>query len=161
MLAQITRFFQRSRSNRTLPADASRRDADAPQHDVTPPTPPDDHDLDTVRSINVTKGTVVAERVVWATGAAKRRGLLGRDSLAASEGMYLVPCQWIHMFGMRFPIDVAFLSSEGRVLAVHHALRPNRLSRPVLRADGVLELAAGVLRATNTRVGDMIELVDP
>ena len=75
--------------------------------------------------------------------------------------MYLVPCQWIHMFGMRFSIDVAFLARDGRVLAVHHGLCPNRLSRPVLRAEGVLELAAGVLRNTRTTVGDRIEFQDP
>ncbi len=117
--------------------------------------------LDIMCSVNVTKGTVIATRVQWATGAAKRRGLLGRDHLHLHEGMYLVPCQWIHMFGMRFPIDVAFLGSDGRVLALHHALPANRLSRLVLRAEGVLELAAGALRASDTEVGDVVELRDP
>jgi hypothetical protein len=121
----------------------------------------DPAELDLVRALNVTQGTVVAERIVWATGAARKHGLLGRDHLDPSEGMYIVPSQWIHMFGMRFPIDVAFLAENGRVLAVHHGLRPNRLSRPVLRAEGVLELAAGALRASRTSVGDVIELVDP
>ena len=116
--------------------------------------------LDIVRSVNVTRGTVIADRVVWATGAAKRRGLLGRSHLDMHEGMYLVPCQWIHMFGMRFPIDVAFLGRDGRVLAVHHALPPNRLSRLVWRAEGVLELAAGALRASRTSTGDVVELQD-
>lgn len=115
---------------------------------------------DIVRPFNVTRGTALAERVVWATGAAKRRGLLGREHLDRSEGMYLVPCQWIHMFGMRFPIDVAFLGRDGRVLALHHGLPPNHLSRLVLRAEGVLELAAGVLAATGTAVGDFVELRD-
>jgi uncharacterized protein len=116
---------------------------------------------DIVRSINVTRGTVVAERVLWATGSAKRHGLLKRKSLDPDEGMYLVPCQWIHMFGMQFPIDVAFLGRDGRVLALHHELQPNRLSRPVLLAEGALELAAGVLRRSGTVVGDVIALEDP
>ena len=115
-----------------------------------------------VRAINVTRDQVVAERVVWAgTSETRRRGLLGRDSLPADEGMYIVPTQWIHMFGMRFPIDVAFLDEDGRVLHIHHSLKPNRLSRPVWRADGALELAAGTLRATKTEVGDVIEFEDP
>lgn len=122
----------------------------------------DDEDaLDIVRSFNVTRGIIVAERVVWATGAAKRRGLLDRDHLDMHEGMYLVPCQWIHMFGMRFRIDVAFLGRDGRVLALHHGLAPNRLSRLVPFAEGVLEIASGVLRATGTCVGDVIDLLDP
>lgn len=119
------------------------------------------HESDILGCINVSKRTVVARRVQWATGAAKRRGLLGRKTLPVDHGMYLVPCQWIHMFGMHFPIDVAFLAGDGRVLAVHQGLRPNRLSRPVLRAEGVLELAAGVLEASKTCVGDQLEWVDP
>ena len=117
--------------------------------------------LDVVRAVNSSRGTVVAERVLWATGSAKRRGLLGRDRLDAGEGMYLVPCRWIHMFGMRFPIDVAFLSGSGRILAVHHDLAPNRLSRLVWFAEGVLEIAAGALHATRTGVGDRIEFLHP
>lgn len=116
-------------------------------------------DDDVMRCLNVTKGTIVCERVVWATGAARKRGLLGRTHLDTKDGMYIVPTQWIHMFGMQFPIDVAFLGRDGRVLAVHHALKPKRLSRIVLGAEGALELAAGVLRATCTTVGDQVELL--
>lgn len=113
-----------------------------------------------MRATNTRTGLVLADRVTWAgTSEERRRGLLGRDELAPSEGIYLVPCQWIHMFGMRFAIDVAFLDSGGRVLAVHHRLSPNRLSRLVWRAEGALEVAAGQLGATHTRVGDVIELV--
>jgi len=75
--------------------------------------------------------------------------------------MYIVPCKWIHMFGMRFPIDVAFLAESGHVLAVHEALRPNRLSRIAWRAEGVLELPAGTLRRTGTRIGDHLQFLDP
>jgi len=113
---------------------------------------------DIFRCTNLTRGTLVCDRVVWATGAARKRGLLGRTHLEPSDGMYIVPTQWIHMFGMRFPIDVAFLSNEGKVLAVHHGLQPNRLSRLVLRAEGALELAAGSLHASHTEVGDTIGL---
>ena len=58
---------------------------------------------------------------------------------------------------MRFPIDVVFLARDGRVLALHHSLKPNRPSKIVLRAQGVLELSAGRLRATDTEVGDIIQ----
>src|SRR5262249_59928278 len=99
----------------------------------------DDHGLSAdgawLRCVNTTRGTVVAERVAWATGEARKHGLLGRDRLDAGEGMYIVPTQWIHTFGMRFAIDVAFLGKEGRVLSVHRGLQPNRLSRLVLRAE--------------------------
>jgi uncharacterized membrane protein (UPF0127 family) len=118
----------------------------------------DDGATDFVRAVNVSKGLTIATKVIWAgTSAARRKGLLGRDSISRDEGMYIVPTQWIHMFGMRFPIDVAFLSEDGKVLHIHRELKPNRLSRPVWRAEGALELAAGVLRESNTEVGDRIE----
>lgn len=119
----------------------------------------DDADNDVSQAVNVTTGCVIAERVQWAgTSESRRRGLLGRSHLDANEGIYLVPTQWIHMFGMRFPIDVAFLDSSGRVISMHHSLKPNRLSRLVWRADGALELTAGKLRSTNTSLGDVIKL---
>jgi uncharacterized membrane protein (UPF0127 family) len=111
------------------------------------------------QALNVTKGVVVACRVEWAgTSEARRRGLLGRDHIESGDGAYIVPTQWIHMFGMRFPIDVAFLDADGRVLHLCHALTPNRLSPIVWRAEGALELAAGTLDSTNTEIGDVIEL---
>ena len=112
---------------------------------------------------NLSKNNVIiASQVAWAgTSAERRRGLLGRDSLAPEEGLYLVPCEWVHTFGMRFPIDIAFLHRDGRVLALHHALKPKRLSKLVFRAEGVLELAAGRLRDTKTCIGDVIILEEP
>ena len=116
-------------------------------------------DEKTLAAVNVSKGEVVlAGRVEWAgTSAERKRGLLGRDRLDTMEGIYIVPCKMIHMFGMKFPIDVAFLDANGVVLRIHHGLKPNRLSRLVFRADGVLEIAAGRLRETGTEVGDTIE----
>ncbi|MGB2805797.1 MAG: DUF192 domain-containing protein [Candidatus Zixiibacteriota bacterium] len=113
----------------------------------------------TLQAVNVSKeGTIVARRVEWAgTSAQRRRGLLGRSGMDPEEGIYIVPCEGIHTFRMKFPIDVAFLGKDGHVLVVHHSLKPNRISRIVLRAQGVLELSAGRLRATDTEVGDIIE----
>ena len=108
---------------------------------------------------NVTRNRLLASRVEWSgTSSTRRRGLLGREGLEPNEGMYIVPTQWIHMFGMRFPVDVVFISAEGRVLHLHHSLQPNRFSRVVWNAEGALELPAGTLRATDTVVGDIVEV---
>jgi uncharacterized membrane protein (UPF0127 family) len=112
-----------------------------------------------VRAVNVTRHQVLADRMDWAgSSAARRKGLLGRDTFERGEGIYLAPCQWVHMFGMKFAIDVAFLAKDGRVLALHHALKPGTISKLVWRADGVLELPVGVLQATGTVVGDVVDL---
>jgi len=106
---------------------------------------------------NSTRGVVLADRLEWAgTSESRKRGLLGRSQFDPGQGIYIAPTQWIHMIGMRFPIDVAFLDGNGRVLALHHGLKPNRFSRIVLRADGALELPAGTLAASGTMVGDTV-----
>ena len=115
----------------------------------------------TYRAVNTSRGgIVIADRVLLAdTSESRRKGLLKRSSLDHGEGLYITPCEWLHTFRMRFNIDVAFLSSTGHVIALHHGLKPNRLSRLVWRAAGALELPEGTLRATNTERGDLVQLV--
>ncbi len=114
------------------------------------------------QAVNVTKDSIVASRVHLAlTSDERRRGLLGRRHFDADEGLYIAPTQWIHMFGMHFPIDVAFLATSGRVLVIHRDIKPNRFSRLVLWAEGALELPRGTLAASETEVGDTIELRVP
>ena len=63
-------------------------------------------------------------------------GLYGRN---AFDGvLLLVPCHDIHTFGMRRPIDVAFVASDGAVLEVHRNVAPNKRLRN-RRAAATLE----------------------
>jgi len=113
-----------------------------------------------LQAVNISKGgTILADDVVWAgTSSERKRGLLGRERMEPGEGMYIVPCKMVHTFRMKFPIDVAFISADGRVTAVHHSLKPNRVSKLSVLAEGALELPAGTLRATDTEVGDTVRL---
>ena len=114
-----------------------------------------------MRALNKTRNVLLAERLEWAgTSETRRKGLLGRTSFQPGEGIYIVPTQWIHMIGMKFPIDVAFLDREGKVLTIHHRLKPNRFSKLVLRADGALELPEGTLAETATTPGDIVVFED-
>ncbi|MBI5246031.1 MAG: DUF192 domain-containing protein [Elusimicrobia bacterium] len=99
------------------------------------------------------------------TSASRGKGLLGRDSLAADEGLYItlsptlsvVPCPTIHTFFMKFPIDVLFLDADLKVERVIEDMRPWRLSAWVPAARGVLELKGGVLKGA-VKIGDAIEM---
>lgn len=55
----------------------------------------------------------------------KAHGLLGTGDDASP--VVLAGCSSIHTFGMRYPIDVAFVSGEGVVLRSCRELWPNRL----------------------------------
>jgi len=114
-----------------------------------------------MKAFNETRNVLIADRLEWAgTSETRKKGLLGRASFERGEGIYIVPTQWIHMIGMKFPIDVAFLDDKGKVLATHHRLKPNRFSKLVLRANGALELPEGTLAETGTAQGDVVVFED-
>lgn len=103
----------------------------------------------------VNDDVVMASAEVAQDGRAKRRGLLGRDGM---EGCFVIErCRWIHTFGMRFPLDVAFIDADGVVLKTMHMSR-NRLGVPVKRANAVIEAEAGAFSRWGLRVGDIVEL---
>ena len=108
------------------------------------------------RVTNVTRDTVLATAAESADNSdSRRKGLLGRDALSAGRGLLIAPCEAIHTFGMRFPIDVVYLARDLRVIKVRHALIPWRISF-CLRAHSVLELPAGTIGATLTVPGDRL-----
>jgi uncharacterized membrane protein (UPF0127 family) len=83
-------------------------------------------------------------------------GLLGRKELGEGRGLWIRPCKSIHTFFMRFPIDVAYVSSEGTVVKTRAGLRPFRLSMGGRGAHSVLELPAGSLERAGLKVGDSL-----
>lgn len=108
---------------------------------------------------NTSTGVVIAERVSGALDSeTRRRGLLGRDGMAAGEALIIVPTNAIHTFFMRFDIDVAFVNRDGRILKLRPALPPWRMS-VALRGFAVVETAAGVFAACATGRGDSLTLV--
>ena len=112
------------------------------------------------RVLNQTKNTVVAEDVTLATSMWSRFwGLMGRRDLPDGHGLLIDPCSSIHMFFMRFPLDVVFLDDEGRVKKVVAGIKPWRAA---LGGGGkkALELAAGAAAKANVETGDELAVVD-
>lgn len=110
-----------------------------------------------LRAENPARGSILGTRIGLADRWWHRlRGLLGRDALEPGEGLILRPCRAVHMAWMRFPLDVAFLSREGRVVASYHGLAPGGRTRWHRAAADALELPAGTLAATGTVDGDTI-----
>ncbi len=69
-----------------------------------------------------------AQSLEMATSASSRlRGMLFKDPDDVTR--LLVPCHDIHTFGMRYPLDVAFISKDGRVLEVHRNVEGRRRLR--------------------------------
>ncbi|MGA3333679.1 MAG: DUF192 domain-containing protein [Terracidiphilus sp.] len=112
-----------------------------------------------LRVLNVTRGTVLATRLEAArTGPARRKGLLGREGLLPGEGLWIVPCESVHTFFMRFPIDLVYLDRKNCIRKVRSAVGPWRASA-CLAAHSILELPAGTVRETRTERWDTVEIV--
>jgi uncharacterized protein len=108
---------------------------------------------------NSVRGTVLASRLEVAdSGPRRSKGLLGRNGLDAGEGLWIVPCESVHTFFMRFAIDLVYLDRKNRVRKVRSAVPPWRLSA-CITAHSVLELPAGTVLSTQTKTGDVLEFL--
>lgn len=88
----------------------------------------------------------------------RRTGLLKHESLSEGTAMVIAPTSAIHTFFMRFAIDVAFVTREGRIVKVCHGLRPWRIAIAP-GAFAVIELPSGTLAGSGTIWGDTLAIV--
>jgi len=114
------------------------------------------HEKPNTAAINVTKGVAIASELEIATSfAARSQGLLGRSGLKPDTGLLIDPCSSIHMWFMRFPIDVIFLDKKNRVVGLRRNVKPWGMAWS-WRGVKTLELPVGVIASTKTQVGDIV-----
>lgn len=75
------------------------------------------------------------------------------------EGLLIRPCNSVHILGMRFPIDVIFLTQDGRVVGLAEKLAPFRASTIYAEAKVVLELPAGGILRAGVEIGDQLNIL--
>ena len=78
-------------------------------------------------------------------------------TLSTGSGLIIDPCSSIHMFFMRFPLDVLYISADHQVVRVQEGIKPWRIGP--LRTPGaryVVELPVGAVRSSRTEVGDRL-----
>lgn len=117
--------------------------------------------MKSIAVVNRTRGTTLGTRISLADRWWLRlRGQIGRPEPRPGEGLMLLECRAVHMHGVRYPLDVAFVDRRGTVVALYAELRPHARTRWHRRAAHAIELPAGTLAATRTREGDVIEWGD-
>jgi len=105
------------------------------------------------------RGQVLAERLRPAhTHWTRLRGLLGTRSLPEGDGLWIRPCRQVHMFGMRYPIDVVFVDDAHRVVGLTSDLQPGRISPKIPGASSVLELPVGTIARTGLALGAQLAI---
>lgn len=109
--------------------------------------------------INLSKQTWLATKVRKADNFLTRLvGLLKRTHLGPEEALWLMPSKGIHTIGMKFPIDVVFLTRDNHVVGLMSGLPPYRISAIHLRGYSVLELPNGTIKKSRTELGDQFEI---
>jgi uncharacterized protein len=112
-----------------------------------------------LQMVNVTRQKKLATSVeVASSGARRSKGLLGRKGLAPGEGLWIVPCEAVHTFGMQFSLDLVYLDRKHRIRKIKKNVPPWRISA-CLTAHSVVELPAGSILDADAQPGDVVELL--
>lgn len=100
-------------------------------------------------------GEVLASLDVASSVLAKSRGLLGKKGYEGA--MLLRGTRSVHTIGMRFAIDVAFLTDDLYVVDVV-TMHPQRIALPRRGGRSVLEAQAGAFERWSLSPGDFLEI---
>lgn len=101
-------------------------------------------------------GRVLADTVIPAFDSKTRRtGLLKHTALDPGTAMVIAPTNAIHTFFMKFPIDVAFVARDGRIVKISHALPAWRMAA-AWGGYAVIEMAAGAFASADVAAGDVV-----
>ena len=114
----------------------------------------------TFARVRTADGTIVCERCeIPESSFGRARGLLGRRGLEPGGGMLIDRAGSVHMFFMRFAIDVVFLARDRTVVGVRHRLTPWRVAG-ARHAVASLELPAGRAAEVGIEKGDSLVFED-
>lgn len=106
---------------------------------------------------NSGRGTTLASNCrIAKTFLTRFKGLMGMKDLERGSGLIIAPCNSIHMFFMKFPIDAVFLDKNNKVVYMVDNLKPWRVSKIVSGARSVLELPIGTIKSSGTQTGDQL-----
>ncbi len=117
------------------------------------------HDATIYRLVSDSGSEIAPHIEVADTLGSRTMGLMFKKGLEPGHGIVLRPCSSIHMFFMRFAIDVVFVDKDGIVKHICHAIKPWRMSRIVFGAKAAIELEPGTMKRAGVEKGRKVELV--
>ncbi len=91
------------------------------------------------------------------TFLSRLKGLMFLKKMDGFDGMLLSPCNSIHTFFMKFPIDVYFLDKNYQVIKIYENLGPWRITPIKIRSHFVLETKVNLLNQ-KIRIGDRVNI---
>jgi len=108
---------------------------------------------------NLTRNTVIATHMDIARSPwGRMKGLLGKRNLPQGQALIITHCQSIHMFFMKFPIDVIFCDRQDKVVGLCVDIKPFGVSPLFFKASYAIELPAGVINTSQTQISDQVKI---
>lgn len=108
---------------------------------------------------NKTKGKVLVQNAGVADTFLKRLlGLIPKETLKPEEGLIFYHAPSIHMFFMKFPIDVLFLNKNMKIVKICRRLMPWKLAN-CFGSSVTIELASGITSQIPSDEGDILEFI--
>lgn len=112
-----------------------------------------------MKAINQENGQVLASQVAGAYTFVKRlRGLLFTKNLPYGDALHIQPCRSVHTFLMNYAIDILYLDKQRKVIGMDERLQPGQTGRKFRQTYSVIELPLGIIKETNTQIGQTIIL---
>lgn len=79
------------------------------------------------------------------------KGLLGTSALEPHTGLLLTNCRAVHMFFMRYALDIVYVDAEFRIVQITADLRPWQVSG-CRNAKHAIELPAGTVHTLDWKL---------
>lgn len=109
--------------------------------------------------MNQTQNKMLVSNLEIANGIVERmKGLIGKEKIESSYGLWIKRCNSIHTFLMNFPIDVIFVDKNLKVKKCLEKIEPNKIVWPIFGASSVIELKSGFLSEHKTQIGDQLHV---
>lgn len=106
---------------------------------------------------NISKQTIVVENLRIAnTFFTRFIGLMGKSYFEKGDGLWIKPCNSVHMFFMKFPLDVIFLDRDNKIIHMEEELQPWKISKLVYGGKSVLEIPSKTIKLSQCELNDRL-----
>ncbi len=85
-------------------------------------------------------------------------GLMFKSQLGKNEGLWLRPCNSVHMCFMRFTLDIVYVDATGKIIKLVRHLRPWWGVSLCWGAHSTIELAAGTIERLGLQCGQYVKM---
>lgn len=95
--------------------------------------------------------SVLVPKTFWQ----RAKGLLGKKSIESDQFYLFYQCSSVHMFAMKFSIDLVYLNHHFEIVKLVHSLEPWQVS-VCLKAKHVIEMKDGMISVHRLVVGEKL-----